>query len=67
MPFAKISLILVYHISTIFQEILFEERRSDIVENETDKYIFRASITLKNGKTIYAFQDGLKAFKIRIK
>lgn len=30
-------------------------------------YIFRPSITLKNGKVIHAKDYGLKAFKIRIK
>ncbi len=30
-------------------------------------YIFRASITLKDGTKIYAKDYGLKAFKIRIK
>lgn len=29
-------------------------------------YIFRSSITLKNGKKIYARDYGLKAFKIYI-
>ena len=30
-------------------------------------YIFRSSIRLKNGKRIYAYQFGLKAFRIKIK
>lgn len=29
--------------------------------------ILRASITLKNGKKLYAWQKGLKAFPIRVK
>jgi hypothetical protein len=31
------------------------------------EYIFRASITLKNGKILFARDCGLKAFRIRVK
>lgn len=30
------------------------------------EYIYTPYITLKNGKRIYAFQYGLKAFRIRV-
>lgn len=36
-------------------------------KKETAQYIFRAYITLKNGKRLYARQCGLKAFPIRVK
>lgn len=36
-------------------------------ENGDVKYIFTAYITLKNGRRIYAWQYGLKAFCIAIK
>jgi len=31
------------------------------------EYIFVAYITLRNGKRLYAWQKGLKAFRIRVK
>lgn len=34
---------------------------------ETPHYIFRASIRLRNGKRIYAWQYGLTAFRIRVR
>ncbi|BDA86361.1 hypothetical protein Sa4125_39030 [Aureimonas sp. SA4125] len=34
---------------------------------EDSIYIFRASITLRNGKKIFARQYGLNAFRIRVK
>lgn len=36
-------------------------------ERPTDQMIFRAFITLRNGKRLYARQVGLKAFPIRVK
>jgi hypothetical protein len=36
------------------------------VSDEED-VVFTAYITLKNGKRIYAWQYGLKAFRIRVK
>lgn len=32
-----------------------------------ERYIYRASIRLRNGKRIYAWQYGLKAFRIKVK
>lgn len=32
----------------------------------TERYIYRSSIRLRNGKRIYAWQYGLKAFRIRV-
>jgi hypothetical protein len=32
-----------------------------------DRYIYRASIRLRNGRRIFAWQYGLKAFRIRLK
>ncbi|MEQ4693440.1 MULTISPECIES: hypothetical protein [Providencia] len=43
---------------------------SNSISNANDdgyETILRASITLKNGKKIYAWQKGLKAFPIRVK
>lgn len=34
--------------------------------NDT-RYIYRASIRLRDGRRIYAWQYGLKAFRIRLK
>jgi hypothetical protein len=34
---------------------------------EDQVYIFRPWITLRNGKRLYAYQVGLKAFKIPVK
>lgn len=34
---------------------------------DDEHFIYRASITLRNGRKLYAYQRGLKAFKIRIK
>jgi hypothetical protein len=31
------------------------------------RYIYRASIRLRNGRRIYAWKYGLKAFKLRVK
>jgi len=35
--------------------------------SEEESYVYTAYITLKNGKRIYAWQYGLKAFRIRVK
>lgn len=35
--------------------------------NDTVEYIYRPFITLKNGKRIYAWQYGLKAFRFQVK
>lgn len=32
-----------------------------------ERYIYRASIRLRNGKRIYAWQYGLRAFRIRVR
>lgn len=32
-----------------------------------ERHIYRASIRLRNGKRIYAWQYGLKAFRIKVK
>ena len=37
------------------------------MDAEDVHYIYRASIRLRNGKRIYAWQYGLKAFRLRIK
>jgi hypothetical protein len=37
------------------------------MKNEDDDYIFTKSIRLKNGKTIYAYQYGLQAFRIKVR
>ena len=34
---------------------------------EETHYIYRASIRLRNGKLIYAWQYGLKAFRIKVR
>jgi len=34
---------------------------------DEEEYIFRASIRLRNGKRIFAWQYGLKAFRIKVK
>lgn len=34
---------------------------------DEERYIYRASIRLRNGKTIYAPHYGLRAFRIRIR
>ena len=35
--------------------------------NDSVEYIFRPYITLKNGKRLYAWQRGLKAFRFPVK
>jgi hypothetical protein len=37
------------------------------VKDQDPHYIFTASIRLRNGKRIYAWQYGLKAFRIRVR
>lgn len=37
------------------------------MDEDKERYIYRASIRLRNGKRIYAWQYGLKAFRIRLK
>lgn len=37
------------------------------MDNDQAQYIFCASIRLRNGKRIFAWQYGLKAFKIKVK
>lgn len=37
------------------------------MDKEEERYIYRASIRLRNGKRIFAWQYGLKAFRIRVK
>jgi hypothetical protein len=37
------------------------------MSDEGFTYIYRASIRLKNGKRIFAYQFGLKAFRIRVR
>lgn len=37
------------------------------VNDSSARYIYRPYITLKNGKRIFAWQYGKKAFKIRVK
>lgn len=32
-----------------------------------ERYIYRTSIRLRNGKRIYAWQYGIKAFRIKVK
>lgn len=34
--------------------------------NDDDEYIFTSYITLRNGKRLYAWQKGLKAFRIKV-
>jgi hypothetical protein len=36
------------------------------MDADEGRYIYRASIRLRNGKRIYAWQYGLKAFRIRV-
>lgn len=36
-------------------------------KNSSEQYVFRPYITLKNGRRIYAWQYGLKAFPIPVK
>ncbi len=36
-------------------------------DEDNQRYIYRASITLKNGKKLYAKDCGKKAFKIPVK
>ena len=37
------------------------------MDNLEERYIYRASIRLRNGKRIYAWQYGMKAFRIKVK
>lgn len=37
------------------------------MDEDKVRYIYRASIRLRNGKRIYDWQYGLKAFRIRLK
>jgi|GEM_PF-3398034 len=37
------------------------------MDNLEARYIYRASIRLRNGKRIFARQYGLKAFRIKVK
>lgn len=37
------------------------------MDNLETRHIYRASIRLPNGKRIYAWQYGLKAFRIKVK
>jgi hypothetical protein len=37
------------------------------MSNDDYEYIYVASITLRNGKRIYAASYGLKAFRIRVR
>jgi len=37
------------------------------MDKEETRYIYRASIRLRNGTRIFAWQYGLKAFRIRLK
>lgn len=38
-----------------------------VMNDELFTYIYRASVRLRNGKRIYAYQYGLKAFRIKIR
>ena len=42
-------------------------KRGTDVGNEDYVYVFTKYITTRNGRRIYAFQYGLKAFRIRVK
>ena len=37
------------------------------MDTDETRFIYRASIRLRNGTRIYAWQYGLKAFRIRLK
>ena len=37
------------------------------MDNHDKRYIYRSSIRLRNGKRIYAWQYGLKAFRIEVR
>lgn len=37
------------------------------MKDEEVTYIYRASIRLRNGRRIYAYQFGLKAFRIKVR
>lgn len=43
----------------------FERHRPN--EGEDGCYIYTAYITLRNGQRLYAWQKGLRAFRIRVK
>mgnify|MGYP001052180577 CR=1 FL=1 len=37
------------------------------MDNLEERYVYRASIRLRNGRRIYAWQYGLKAFRLKLR